>query len=470
MKVKTINTLDKVDNFFEIRSIGKALVVRGFELIVLTIILSFFYFYFPEWNFSIVLIISLLSVVVLSYFLFNKYLTNAEDGKENVIDKSGNQKITGKMLKDEVVSINESLVGQKNMIEITPKELDSSDKLKALEIRLQGIREVTKRARFSFIVLIIASSAIGITVWNGHYSWNRASAFPVDMQKCLDRIDKYTPEDMRQCLGESSGIQNLGERNFPKSEKDAPTRDVISLDEFNRRNLATEWLKSTNISIGLLGVTVNMNDLSVLGSLTLMLIYFWFVFNLRRENRAIVGLLKDVRDLTEFDKLKENNIKTYNTLIASWAYQEIVHSLTFVSIAKDYPLSASHIFPDIENEDKSITENRIDEYDRAFIYRLRKFGLIFLFALPPLVILAILFSDVYSLNMNTAFSENFSKIESSLSIERLDSFISQNLMAILFFIITSFICRVSYIFQLKTTDALHVFAEKLGVDVEPRSS
>jgi hypothetical protein len=351
------------------------------------------------------------------------------------------------------------------------QEMNSQTVLKTLEIRLQGIREVTKRVRFSFIVLIIASCAVFIAMWNGHFSWNRKSAFPADMSFCLDKGINYNPQELKQCLEKEKSEatdehtinkidkllndKRLGVKNFPLTNED---NNVLSLDEYNRRNLAMEWLKSTNISIGLLGVIVNMNDLSLLGSCALMIISFWFVFNIRRENRAIVGLLRDVKNITDLENLPKNNLRNDNMLIASMAFQEIAHSLTFVSIAKDSPLGAESIFP----TDSVKEDSKTDRFVRLTIVTFRLVGMFLLLFLPAIVILVTIITDLLSMGMNTAFSENFPIINDSITTHFKDVFNLEMIVAMICFVITFLMCIITSIFQSRTTDALYVFAEKLG--------
>ena len=378
------------------------------------------------------------------------------------------------------------------------QEMNWQTVLQTLEIRLQGIREVTKRARFSFIVLIVASCAIFIVVWNGHFSWNRRSAFPLDMGHCLDSIKEYNKADLMNCLEvqkqgllekeKSTTEQNqkqelqrsiadiekhlsdprLGLQNFPSNPVDPKNQNdrSVSLDEINRRNLAGEWLKSTNISIGLLGVVINMNDLDVLGSCTLMIISFWFVFNIRRENRAIVGLLKDVRNITKFDELDDKNLQQDQMLIASMAFQEVAHSMTFVSVAKDSPLSSKHIFP-AKTQDKT-QESIIDNLVRLAIFLLRVPGMIILLLSPVLVIFVIIYADIWSMTMNTAFDEKFATVGGSMSTYLKEMYQGRRLVSLICLFTTLVIFLITVNLQIKTTDALYVFAERLGVDVEVR--
>ncbi len=205
-----------------------------------------------------------------------------------------------------------------------------------------------------------------------------------------------------------------------------------------------------------------MNDLNILGSATLMIMSFWFLFNIRRENRAIVGLLKDVRNITDFDTEVDKNLKQDNMLIASMAFQEVAHSMTFVSVAKDLPLSSKHIF------DENPKDGKFEQAVRFSVYTLRFVGMAILLFSPVLVISFTFYADYISMEMNTAFYEGFPKIGGTMSDYFRNVFETRMWFAGVCLLITFIICCLTIILQLKTTDALYVFAEKLGVDVETR--
>jgi hypothetical protein len=201
-----------------------------------------------------------------------------------------------------------------------------------------------------------------------------------------------------------------------------------------------------------------MNDLSLLGSCALMIISFWFVFNIRRENRAIVGLLRDVKNITNLENLPKDNLRNDNMLIASMAFQEIAHSLTFVSIAKDSPLGAESIFP----TDSVKEDSKTDRFVRLTIVTFRLVGMFLLLFLPAIVILVTIITDLLSMRMNTAFSENFPIINDSITTHFKDVFNLEMIVAMICFVITFVMCIITSIFQSRTTDALYAFAEKLG--------
>jgi hypothetical protein len=67
-KIKKISSGE--DSFWAIRSMGKAFVVRSVELALLSVILSLAHFYFPDWNFWLVLAVGILAATTLSFVLY----------------------------------------------------------------------------------------------------------------------------------------------------------------------------------------------------------------------------------------------------------------------------------------------------------------------------------------------------------------------------------------------------------------
>jgi hypothetical protein len=70
---KTEKTNFKEDSFWAIRSTGKAFVIRGSELVLLSAIVSFAYFYFPDLNFWTVLAVGILTATTFSFVLYKTF-------------------------------------------------------------------------------------------------------------------------------------------------------------------------------------------------------------------------------------------------------------------------------------------------------------------------------------------------------------------------------------------------------------
>ncbi len=101
MKKRTNHIYNKIESFFGIRSIGKAFVVRGFELILLTTILLVSNSYFPEWNFLAVIVVGGLVVTVVTYFIFRRFLNMETKNDSQNSSKRISEKSTKKPISDE---------------------------------------------------------------------------------------------------------------------------------------------------------------------------------------------------------------------------------------------------------------------------------------------------------------------------------------------------------------------------------
>jgi hypothetical protein len=310
--------------------------------------------------------------------------------------------------------------------------------IKTVDIRLEGVRDATQRGRLALLIMIVAYSAILLVMWNAHFAWNRKIAFPTDMK--VDKVDKYESSEQRD------------KPCFPDPEIKCPGH-ILSLDEYNRRNLAAQWLKSTDISIGLLGVTINSNDLDILGVSTLMMITTWLVFSLRRENRTIVALLRDINNETNFTK-KERYSDEWD--VANLAFQGIVNNLIFVSVTKDdFPLGGKSIFEESDaQESKKVSPLLVDSIVARLISIVRSLLPLALF-IPPFAIVAIFYIDFHSLTLNSSMAPDFAKVPNS------DDQILRWIWEGVGFILTLANCFASYVFEYRTQTALQVFGGKL---------
>lgn len=122
-----------------------------------------------------------------------------------------------------------------------------------IQVRIEAVHDASKRARLAFVVSIIASLAILITVWNAYYSYHRFLPFL---------------------------------NTFARSEVTNQTQ----------KEALAEWVRSQTISVELLGIRIGIFDAALIGSLALFIITVWFYFSLRRVNRAIGFLLIDTKN------------------------------------------------------------------------------------------------------------------------------------------------------------------------------
>jgi len=140
-----------------------------------------------------------------------------------------------------------------------------------LSVRLDGIKECSRRTRVSFLVAIIVSMAIVISLYNSYLSWTR--------MLILDLADIAQKQE-----------------SLPKDQQADMPKDYITKELQNR--LVENWVKTNNVSAPVLGITVGSSDAAVLGSLSLVICSIWFFFCARRENHAVWGLLRDTNEGT----------------------------------------------------------------------------------------------------------------------------------------------------------------------------
>jgi len=164
-------------------------------------------------------------------------------------------------------------------------EIDNND----IQIRLEAAKEALKRSRFAFFASTVVSLAIIITVYNATFSYYRM--FPIKGQ--WEEESKLSPE--------------------------------ARVTQQMQKTLMDEWVRSTTITISLLGIRIGVSDLAALGTLGLLIISIWFFPTVRRENRVIGSLLK----ATKKEPLQIRNM----------IFSGIVSYLVFADIGKGrYPI------------------------------------------------------------------------------------------------------------------------------------
>lgn len=239
--------------------------------------------------------------------------------------------------------------------------------LKTIGLRLASVKEGIQRTRFVFIVITIASSSILFTLWNDRFSRDKSLAFssPTYDQAQLD-----------------------------------PSRPV-PLYVWGRRELVSEWYKNRIIHIGLLGIRLSVGDLSLIGSFSLVVITIWFYYSHRRENQALVTLLRDVhREYKGAEGLPVRNM----------VYQEIRHSLLFIKTEEHD--EALHSLEDAPQPGKGTGGGTQDETEgqakevRTFTDRVLRF----LSFLPFWTISAIIVRDMSALLMTSPTSNRQSEM------------------------------------------------------------
>src|SRR5215203_1680393 len=285
------------------------------------------------------------------------------------------------------------------MSEATPdtgKNLESASLpavvLKTIELRLTAVREATQRSRFVFIVMTIMTSTILIGLWNAILSWDRGMAFRMS----------------------NAGI--VGK---------------------NQEFVAGEWFKNLFVSVGVLGIRISTNDMAVIGSVSLIVIMVWFFFSLRRENRAIVGLLRDCAKRADQTELDTNGCEL--------VYEGIVQSLIFTDVGGgDRP---------VRGLTQTNTKSETDHFVRQVLE--------FLVYLPPVTICLVIIADLSSLLLTSYLREDNQVLwrvlyDKALYFE-MGKIIAFELIAVFALIYTWRLCNGCIDFSLATSETIREF-------------
>lgn len=154
-------------------------------------------------------------------------------------------------------------------------------------IRIRAARDAQTRTRYAFLASIIVCVALAITILNFEFSWLRTFARP-----------PFTEVK----LGEVNEVQ-----------------------EEMRKELRKEWIRSSRFKIPPLGVDIESSDATILGSIGIYVLTFWFFLCIRRENHLITRLLIDA------DQKEDGEVKFA-------VYHGIASYTVFTTIGDDAPI------------------------------------------------------------------------------------------------------------------------------------
>jgi len=127
--------------------------------------------------------------------------------------------------------------------------------------RIESAKEAITRSRVSFLINALASFALILAEWNAYFTW-------------------YTDFIDEKCTGPDCA--NLG---------------------VAQEQIVRSWVDSLIITISPLGIKFGVSDVSIVGTVSLLILAVVFVYCTRRENHAIGYLLVDTQDKTK--ELKE---------------------------------------------------------------------------------------------------------------------------------------------------------------------
>jgi len=313
--------------------------------------------------------------------------------------------------------------------------------LETIKLRLEGIRQAITRSRFTFLVSTIASVAIFVTAWNAYLSWD--NEFAMQTHWSADKL--FTGDERTERLKviarelkiDPNSLKEIGIKPEDISQK-IDSKELTQVTDYAQQQLVSEWVKNHIITVGLLGIRVSVNDLPVLGSMSLFIISIWFYYSVRRENRAIGTLFRDSCRLKDWQ-------------VRYMVYQGIVHHLVLIDFASGH----RPIYDYTEEESENIK-------DRPFISS----ALRILFYLPVISILFVISMDMLTLLYFAApFRPSHKPLWHILDMWDWIKVGAMESVALMFMVSTGFLCRRIREFIDATETLLKSYREDIKNDV-----
>jgi hypothetical protein len=267
-----------------------------------------------------------------------------------------------------------------------------------LTTQLEAIKNGQQRARVAFFLSIIAVAILLGALWNEFLAWDR------------HYVNKPQPATWAKEQSTSALIKN--------------------------------WQDGQFINVSLLGIRFSVDDIQVLGSLTLFILSFYYCLCLRRENHEIAYLLESV--------------KGGAPCVKQMAFQGIRSSMVFLSTSgsdapiaglgavQPPPAAAAGAAPaqGFLGRARLLWKQVIGDPGQPVFFRQR--GFIFLTYLPFWAVVAILASDVYYLTLfDRPYRANLDYAWKELTDAEKWQFILHDLFAILLLFPILGFCRRS---------------------------
>lgn len=155
--------------------------------------------------------------------------------------------------------------------------------------RIEATGEAQKRTRTAFLVSTVVSLAVLVACWNAYVSWYRHFARKTEWMGSFTCQDGTPPVSGQPISADGPPINQSKDCIAPVTE------------ELHKLTVA-KWVESQQISIPILGISIGVSDIAVLGSFALFLSAFWLYHTFRRENQAIGHLLIDTKSFSKEDK------------------------------------------------------------------------------------------------------------------------------------------------------------------------
>ncbi|HEY6392435.1 MAG TPA: hypothetical protein VIX89_14220 [Bryobacteraceae bacterium] len=177
-----------------------------------------------------------------------------------------------------------------------------------VKLRVDGIKSSCERARLSFFVMLIASCAVMVAQYNDHLAWDNH-------------------------LTEAHG----GLREWPPptpESRDPRDKRITQLAAKAEEQEVKNGVDNTTITIGLFGLRIGPSDLTLFGSLAMLVVSMYYCLCSRRASHDIESLLEDVQD-TDLEVRKYVLVGVRQSLVLHMAVEE--ETVSSVVTKKQWP-------------------------------------------------------------------------------------------------------------------------------------
>jgi hypothetical protein len=150
-----------------------------------------------------------------------------------------------------------------------------------LRLTVEGISHSCKRARVAFFVALVGATVVGVTLYNAQLAWNF------------------------MWLADRNGMKDWKWSEPFKQPVPAGDPEHELKDEFNSRIVESDLeqarltVQNTEANIGLLGIRIDSADLTVFGSLAMLVLSAYLCLCARRVNHDVGFALKETDELTD---------------------------------------------------------------------------------------------------------------------------------------------------------------------------
>ena len=169
------------------------------------------------------------------------------------------------------------------------------DDEKTIDLRVQGIREASTRARVAFFIMLFACGTIIVTLYNNYFMWNRIFLDPTRglIEWPLPRDTAAGIQDPAPPPGLTGAALDEWKEKLTKS-KNKRLKLSEKLGEELRKQDIHNLADNEGISISLLGIKMSSGDLDIFGTAALLLISMYYLLCVRRMGLEIGSLFRDI--------------------------------------------------------------------------------------------------------------------------------------------------------------------------------